>query len=324
MTGNKCIGITGGGGYLGTGLILKCLNEGFEVTALFHKTAPRIEHPRLNWVQGDINDLNQLKQTFKKVDLLIHCAAIISVDQYSKTLLSRVNVDGTNTIIALCKSLKTKLIYISSSTAIVDPSNDQTFNEEGSYRKPDDFYYGYTKALSEKAVLKAIREDGLEAFILRPSSIIGAPDYGPSLFGKALIKMNQGKLPVLSTGGHHMVDLRDLCQTIVNSFEHGKTGQIYLLGGPYISIAGLAKLCRPKGVFFTLPAESLMLFAPLIERLSSTFGFSTALSKTSLRLLKEASKRIDCSKAQKALGHTNRPIEETITDFFKWYKSQKQ
>ena len=121
-----------------------------------------------------------------------------------------------------------------------------------------------------------------------------------------------------------MVDLRDLCQTIVNSFEHGKTGQIYLLGGPYISIARLGKLCRPKGVFITLPAELLMLFAPLIERLSSTFGFKTTLSKTSLRLLKEASKRIDCSKAQKALGHTNRPIEETVIDFLNWYKSQKQ
>jgi nucleoside-diphosphate-sugar epimerase len=67
-----------------------------------------------------------------------------------------------------------------------------------------------------------------------------------------------------------------------------------------------------------------MVFAPLIERLSGFFGFKTALSKTSLKLLKEASKRIDCSKAQKALGHTNRPIEETITDFLKWYKSQKQ
>jgi dihydroflavonol-4-reductase len=322
MTKSKCIGITGGSGHLGTGLILKCLEEGFEVKALFLNTPPVIEHPRLTWVDGDINDLKQLKKNFKKVDLIVHCAAIISVGEYSKTLVHRVNIDGTKAIITLCKFIKAQLIYISSSTAISEPSNGQPFNEEGPYRRSEDFFYGYTKGISEKAVLKAVKEDGLEAFILRPSSIVGTPDYRPSLFGKALIEMSQGKLPVLSTGGHHVVDLRDLCQTIVNSFELGKTGQIYLLGGPYISISRLAKLCRPKGIFITLPAELLILFAPLIEGLSRTFGLNTALSKTSLKLLKQASEQIDCSKAQKELGHTNRPIEETVTDFLNWSRGQ--
>jgi nucleoside-diphosphate-sugar epimerase len=60
----------------------------------------------------------------------------------------------------------------------------------------------------------------------------------------------------------------------------------------------------------------------LIEGLSRTFGLNTALSKTSLKLLKQASEQIDCSKAQKELGHTNRPIEETVTDFLNWSRGQ--
>lgn len=320
MNKTKSIGITGATGHLGTGLILKCLEEGLIVKALYHSSLPSIKHPRIQWFRGSINSLELLNKAFAEVDLLVHCAAIISLAEQSRQLLYKVNVTGTKTVIELCLKQKLKLIYISSSSAICDPVKGQSYNEEGSYRKETDFFYGHTKAISEQLVLNAVKEHSLEAFILRPTSIVGPPDYRPSLFGKVLLDISKGRLPLITSGGHHVVDLRDVCNTVYRSFEHGRNGQVYLLGGPYISIYDLAKLCRPNGIFICIPIWLLLFFTPLITGLTRTFGLKSVISKQSLRLLRDAAPQIDCSKAQKVLGHTNRPIAETITDLISWFK----
>ena len=76
--------VTGAAGTIGSALVKKILNDGHIVCAfdnreeglfsLFHSLAASLQ-PNLRLFLGCIRDLERLKQAFRDVDFVIHCAA---------------------------------------------------------------------------------------------------------------------------------------------------------------------------------------------------------------------------------------------------------
>ena len=65
--------ITGGAGYVGTSLIPLLLEKGFELTIydslMFNngdKLLPYITNPNFNFIEGDIRDIEKLKNSIKE------------------------------------------------------------------------------------------------------------------------------------------------------------------------------------------------------------------------------------------------------------------
>lgn len=133
----KIVLITGGKGLLGSTLI---------------KSAPKF----VDIIKDDLDVTNKsqirkFSQTHKKIDLVIHAAAITDVGLCEKnhTFAFNVNVDGTRNILGLCRKLNCGLIYISTFSV---------FNgEKGGYKENDEpfpiRYYDLTKYLGELIVL---------------------------------------------------------------------------------------------------------------------------------------------------------------------------
>ena len=69
--------------------------------------------------------------------------------------------------------------------------------------------YDRTKALGEKAVLEAV-EQGLNAVVVAWAAVVGPFDYRPSHFGRVVLTMARGRLPVIMSGGFDWVDVRDV------------------------------------------------------------------------------------------------------------------
>ena len=144
---------------------------------------------------------------------------MISIGNKNHEEVYRVNVAGTDTIINACIQFPTiRLIHISSSNAVKESKGNEIFNEDRPYKKADDFIYPYSKASAEQLVLKAVTAHNLDAIIIRPTSIVGPSDNKPSLLGQTILDLHLNKLPVITTGGYDLVDVRDLSQTIINSF----------------------------------------------------------------------------------------------------------
>jgi dihydroflavonol-4-reductase len=55
----------------------------------------------------------------------------------------------------------------------------------------------------------------------------------------------------------------------------------------------------------------------------SVFKLKWPINKESLITLKYAPKRMDCTKAIKELGHTNRATQESVEDLIQWFKENK-
>lgn len=318
----NCISITGGTGHLGTCLIQLLLANGFQVKALYNRSNPQINHNNLIWIKGDVTDTDCMKNLIQDSHILVHSAAIISIGDKNETLVFNTNVNGTKTAIDVCSKHHTKLVYISSSNAVKETSGSELFDEKLPYKTEHDFLYGYTKALSEQLVLKDVQENKLKGYVIRPTSIIGPPDYVPSHFGQTILDMHFGKIPAITTSGYNLVDVRDLSQTIINSFAQSKNGEVYLVGGNYFSLKEVAYMANSNKKPLVLPLNLLLLFAPLISLFGKLFKIKWPVTKESLLILKHAPKQVDSSKAIRQLNHSIRPTQESIKDLITWYNKR--
>ncbi|GGG58173.1 NAD-dependent epimerase/dehydratase family protein [Bizionia arctica] len=316
------VSITGGSGHLGTCLIELLLEKGFLVKALYRNYKPPISHRSLTWVQGDVSDKTILKQLVQDSTAIIHCAGMISVGKVNKEDVYNTNVIGTENVINACLNSDIKFIFISSSNAVKETKANEIFDENRPYKTKNDFLYGYTKALSEQLVLKAVSNNNLDAIIIRPTSIIGCPDHKPSHFGKTILDIYNKKIPALTTGGYDLVDIRDLSETIINSIQLGEKGEIYLVGGNFYSLKQIARIVNPDHKFIYISLNLLIFLLPLIQIYDTHFPLEWPITNESLKILKRAPKKVDSSKAIKELKHKIRPIEDTLTDLINWFNKQ--
>jgi dihydroflavonol-4-reductase len=318
----KQVSITGGSGHLGTCLIEILLGKGFFVKALYRNYKPTLSHKSLTWVKGDITNTDALNQLVSESSVLIHCASIISIGEKNKENVFHTNVTGTENAINECINSDIKLIYISSSNAVKETGNNEIFDENRPYKTKNDFLYGYTKALSEQLVLNAVSNNNLNAIIIRPTSIIGFPDFKPSHFGKTILDIYNKQIPAITTGAYNLVDVRDLSETIINSIQLGKKGEIYLVGGKYYSLKQIAKIVNPNQKFLYISLNLLIIFLPLIQVYNFLFPLKWPITNESLKILKKAPKNIDSSKAIKELNHKISPIEHTLKELINWFNKE--
>lgn len=135
---------------------------------------------RIQIVNGDIS-LNCLglsdcdySNLGKKIDVVIHCAAIVS-HYGDSTLFDNVNVNATNQVIAFCKKFDIKLNYISTTSVCamhVNNTEINYFDEHCLYigQNYEDNVYIKSKFEAECSVWEAMK-NGLNACIYRLGNI---------------------------------------------------------------------------------------------------------------------------------------------------------
>ena len=324
MTNTPQIAITGGSGHLGACLIQKLLSRGFSVKAQYLYNAVPITHPKLHWMEGDINNKEAVTALISDCKVVIHCAGLISIGDKKKSEVYKVNVDGTATVVNECiRQGDIRLIHISSSSAVKPGKKNAVYDEKQPYTIKDDFAYPHSKALAEQLVLQSVKNDQLDAIILRPTSMVGPPDYGPSLLGQTILDLSKGALPVITSGGYDLVDVRDVSETIIKSIEKGQKGEVYLLGGQYITVKEIARAANNNKIPIKISIDFLRWILPLINLYCIFFNMKWPLTKESLLTLKNAPVHMNSEKATKAFGHNSRPPSESIKNLREWFQTTK-
>ena len=162
--------VTGVGGQLGFDVINELKKRGYIAVGsdIVEETSADCEYIKL-----DITDAESVKKVIMEVDpdVVIHCAAWTAVDaaedEGNKAKVKAINVDGTQNIANVCKSLDCKMIYI---------STDYVFNGQGTEPWHPDCkeyapqnVYGQTKLEGELAVSNTIDK----YFIVRIAWVFG-------------------------------------------------------------------------------------------------------------------------------------------------------
>lgn len=123
---------------------------------------------------ADVSDMKQMQSVFEWAmpDVVIHTAAVGSVDfaEKNRKQTRKVNVGGTEVVVALCKIFKSRLVYISSN-AVFD-GQSPLYSETSSVNPIN--YYGQLKVEAENIV----RESNILWSIVRPILMYGWPYQG--------------------------------------------------------------------------------------------------------------------------------------------------
>ena len=188
--------VTGGGGFLGSGIAKSLHDKQHDVTVIgrnFYSHLPK----SIKQFQGDIRDLDFLRKTHAGIDAVFHTAAFPAIWGQAEDFYS-INVDGTRNIIKACLLTGVpKLVYTSSPSVIFGSSSLEGVDESISY--PEDYLCEYprTKAIAEKLVTEANSQD-LSTVSLRPHLIWGPGD--PHLIPRLLAKADKGRLVRIGDG----------------------------------------------------------------------------------------------------------------------------
>jgi len=318
--------MTGASGHVGAALSRELLSAGDEVRLLVHRDTRALAGLEAERVQADLTDPQSVEDAFRGAEIVYHLAASISLDRRHLETLRRVNIEGTANVIRACRRCSVRrLVHFSSIEALADLNPRKATDESNPLAAPaDTTRYGWTKAESERLVLEAAGA-GLDAVILSPTAILGPHDYKPSHLGQSLLDLYHNRLPALIRGGFNWVDVRDVAQATLKARTAGRSGERYILGGTWRSIAQMAALVGQitgrNGSRLVLPAWATRAAAGIAGAVPGVMSRFPAFTPDALIAIGKH-REVSCAKAIRELNYAPRALEETLRDTFDWFGKQ--
>jgi len=177
--------VTGGAGFIGSHLIDRYLERGWDVVALDDLSSGResnlaraLRNPNFRLVVGDVRDEAVVAELVRSADLVLHMAARVGLKLVVQSAVETLgaNVDGTQMVLRQAVRYGRKIVVASTSEvyglATKFPSSEEDPITIGSPTKSR-WSYALSKALDESAALAHYREDGLPAIVVRLFNTVG-------------------------------------------------------------------------------------------------------------------------------------------------------
>ncbi|CAN9384451.1 unnamed protein product [Alternaria alternata] len=175
--------ILGGCGFLGHHLVREFARASpTPQIVVVDANTERNRNASATYFTADILQRDKLAQIFQDVQpqVVLHTISPYPFE-VNHALLEQVNVVGTQNILECTKAVGTvrALVYTSSSSVVHNqrsPMVEATEDQPVLLHPNQPEYYSHTKALAEKMVLAANRENGLLTAVVRPAALYGAGD----------------------------------------------------------------------------------------------------------------------------------------------------
>lgn len=324
--------LTGATGFLGFRTLEKLvLAENIEsiiATGRVLKKSHQVDHPKVNYQLGDLNDPIFVENLVKQVDVIIHAAALSSPWGREEEFI-QANVITQKFLIEFAIKYKLKkYIYISTPSMYFD-FNDRFMVKE-SDPLPKKFVNQYAKTKRDAEIL--LENSSLTYIILRPRALTGRGDT--VIMPRLIRAFEEGKLKIIGDG-KNMADLTSvenvadaiLLSLMANqnawnqtyNITNGEPVELWKMIELVLSRMG-KKMNRKK-----IPYGLVYSIAQLMEWKSRMTNYKEpALTKYGVGTLAK-SITMDISKAKKLLGYTPRiSTEEAINEFVNWYQTYER
>ncbi len=248
--------VTGGGGYLGSMLVPKLLEQGYEVSVIDLFTfgedplLPVANHARLHIYKDDIRRLDHFSSLLRDVDIVIHLASISNdpTADLDPDLTISTNYLATTALARWARAEGVQQFIFSSSCSVYGASSGRLL-DEFSHTGPITLY-ALTKLASERDLLELSSND-FRVTVLRFSTLFGLSrrmrfDLAVNAMAKRGIEKNN--ISVNGQGNQyrpfiHLRDAIDAMQAVLRAEPAVVRGQIFNVGGDQLNytIQGLAE-----------------------------------------------------------------------------------
>tara|TARA_B110000971_G_C19930856_1_gene463907 strand:+ start:146 stop:1126 length:981 start_codon:yes stop_codon:yes gene_type:complete len=171
----KKIFITGGAGYVGSKLVPKLLELGYEVTVLdlmIYGENVLDDHKKLKKIKGDIRNKSLLKEIISGHDIVIHLACISNDPSFelNPSLGKSINFDAFEPLVKISLESKVSRFIYASSSSVYGIKKEKNVTEDMKLEPLTD--YSKFKADCEK-ILNSYKSEDFITTTIRPSTVCG-------------------------------------------------------------------------------------------------------------------------------------------------------
>lgn len=330
----KKILVTGASGFIGSFLVERGLELGFDVWAAVRKSSSRkwLQDERIHFFDLDLSSDDRLRLALEAFhakhgafDCVIHAAGATQCRRPEDFF--RINAEGTERLARLLVETQTltgRFVFLSS-LSLFGPVReaDGTPILDSDTPNPNTAY-GRSKWEAER-LLAGI--PGLDYVLLRPTGVYGPRERDYYLMAKSIrqhIDFAVGFRPQVIT----FIYVRDLVQAAYLALERGESRRAYFLtdGGEYGSRAFSDLLQREMGVRHVLhvkaPLWVLRMACFVSGNVAKLFHRTSTLNMDKYHILRQRNWRCDILPARNELGFTPQyPLERGVRETVRWYKN---
>jgi nucleoside-diphosphate-sugar epimerase len=253
--------VTGAGGFIGAWMLRALLAEGYRPVVFDLKEDRRLAAEicgepaaaALEWVCGDIRDLNPLRDAAAGTEAIIHLAGLLTPGcRANPRLGAEVNLIGLLNVFAVAKDLAHDRVLYMSSAGVYGPDG-------GRVPQPTTLY-GAFKLAGEICATSFWEDDGMPSIGIRPYVVYGPGreiglSAGPSLAARAVAEGRSFTIPF--TGILDMIYVADVTAAFIAALGMPVRGALRInLFGQRISAADVADaLQKHAGPGVTIAAQ---------------------------------------------------------------------
>lgn len=319
--------VTGATGFLGSSVARALLSRGHRVRVLARPNSDRrnLQGLDIEISEGRLEDAESLKKAIADCRYLFHVAADYRLWVKDKSAMLRANVDGTEALMRASLAAGIERIVYTSSVATLGHVADGIADEA----TPSSFadmvgIYKQSKFLAEQRVQQMVRDEGLPAVIVNPSTPIGPRDIKPTPTGRIIVEAALGHIPAYVATGLNIVHVDDVAEGHMLALERGTIGERYILGGDNRDLADILRhVARRSGRserLVRLPRRPLFPLAALTEFAARFTGREPMLTIDGLKMARWHM-WFSSAKAESLLGYRHRPAEQALDDALDWFRA---
>jgi|AntRauTorcE11897_2_1112592.scaffolds.fasta_scaffold03958_4 nucleoside-diphosphate-sugar epimerase len=318
--------VTGGTGFIGTTLINKLVNNGWQVTALYRESSTRapLNNLSITWVKGSVTNRESLINAIPEdCDVVFHLAGDTNLWSKYNPRQTAVNVEGTeNTVGASVRNNVRVFIHTSSVAAWGDISG--TVSEETPQQGGGSWInYERTKWAGEREALKG-QNDGMRVVILNPANVIGPHDKNN--WGRLFFALRDNKLPFIADGSVSITHVGAVADAHLAAAECGQSGERYILGGEYHPFPQFVRCINNVSNANNMPVTIPAFLFRGIARVSTGFATLTnnepAVTPELAKLMTRKDVSYSSQKAIKELDYTIPPMQKSVQDCYSWLNKE--
>lgn len=236
--------VTGAGGFVGRHLVGALHKRGESVRAFDLRFEPDLVDAQT--VVGSVTDSKAVEEAMQGVESVFHCAAIAHLWSSDPDAYTKVNVEGTRTVLeAARKAGVARVVHVSSYVTLMANRFAGQVVDEDSVLEVEDMLgpYPVSKFLSERLALDMATDD-FHVVAALPSAPVGPLDYGMTPPSKLIADLVNGKIPATMQCRMNLVDVRTLVQGLIAARDTGTSGKRYLMTGQDMSMDEFLKILQ--------------------------------------------------------------------------------
>ena len=316
--------VTGASGFVGSAVARALVARGLKVRVLMRPSASRLNIVKLDCepVVGDMREEGSMLAAMKGARYLFHVAADYRLWARDPREIERNNMLGVEATMGAALKTGVERVVYTSSVAALKPGAAAV--DETSRHTPQSVIgtYKRSKLMAEREVERLVREKGLPAVIVAPSTPVGPRDVKPTPTGRIIVEAATGRMPAFVETGLNLVHVDDVAQGHLLALDKGAIGEVYILGGNDVALQAMlgdiAFFSGRRAPTLKLPRGPLFPLAFAAEAVARVTGKEPFLTLDALRMSRYQM-FFSSQKAKRELGYTARPYLEGLRDALSWF-----